>query len=141
MNAPGGTSTTVSRGGRLRRAHEQQIIVAAELTVDSPDFGHLEPMVEATERELEAIGQKLPEVVVADAGYGHKRQMERVVNRGIQVLIPARCERTQARPTRLEGARYAFMRRVLETRTPRRSTDDGWRRSSQWSARRSSTAA
>ena len=27
---------------------EQQIVIAAEVTVDSPDFGHLEPMVAAT---------------------------------------------------------------------------------------------
>ena len=33
-----------------------QIIVAAEITIDSPDFGHLEPMVDAVERELAAIG-------------------------------------------------------------------------------------
>ena len=32
--------------------NEHQIVVAAEVTVDSPDFGHLEPMVDATEREL-----------------------------------------------------------------------------------------
>ena len=32
--------------------NEHQIIVAAEVTVDSPDFGHLEPMVDATQREL-----------------------------------------------------------------------------------------
>jgi transposase len=36
--------------------NEKQIIVAAELTVDSPDFGHLEPMVKATVAELERIG-------------------------------------------------------------------------------------
>jgi transposase len=32
---------------------EQQIVLAAELTIDSPDFGHLEPMLDATETELE----------------------------------------------------------------------------------------
>jgi hypothetical protein len=32
--------------------NEHQIVVAAEVTVDSPDFGHLEPMVDATAREL-----------------------------------------------------------------------------------------
>ena len=30
--------------------NEQQIVLAAEITVDSPDFGHLGPMIEATER-------------------------------------------------------------------------------------------
>src|SRR3954471_6432154 len=68
--------------------NEHQIVIAAEVTVDSPDFGHLEPMVDATERELKQVGSKSPKVVVADAGYWHKRQMENVVDRGIQVLIP-----------------------------------------------------
>jgi hypothetical protein len=28
--------------------NEQQIILAAEITVDAPDFGHLEPMLDTT---------------------------------------------------------------------------------------------
>jgi hypothetical protein len=32
---------------------KEQIVLAAEISVDSPDFGHLEPMVEATVAELE----------------------------------------------------------------------------------------
>src|SRR4051794_11851159 len=35
---------------------EDQIVVAAEVTVDSPDFGHLEPMVTATHAELARAG-------------------------------------------------------------------------------------
>jgi hypothetical protein len=47
---------------------EQQIVIAAELTVDSPDFGHLEPMVSATETELARVAiSTAPEVVLADA--------------------------------------------------------------------------
>jgi hypothetical protein len=34
----------------------EQIIVAAEVTIDSPDFGHLEPMVTATVRDLDRAG-------------------------------------------------------------------------------------
>ncbi len=68
--------------------NEHQILVAAEVTVDAPDFGHLEPIVDAAERELASVGADQPETVVADAGYWHKRQMENVVSRGIQVLIP-----------------------------------------------------
>jgi len=50
----------------------EQIVIAAEVTVDSPDFGHLQPMIAATERELSAIGvaNALPGVVLADAGTG-----------------------------------------------------------------------
>ncbi len=95
--------------------NEQQIVVAAEVTVDSPDFGHLEPMVEAAERELVSVGARPPEVVVADSGYWHKRQMEHIVGRGIPVLIPPDSSlRKGARPG-WNGGLYAFMRRVLAT--------------------------
>ena len=95
--------------------NEHQIVVAAEVTVESPDFGHLEPMVDAAQRELARAGAESPGVVVADAGYWHKRQMENVVGRGIQVLIPPDSGlRTSARPG-WDGGLYAFMRRVLST--------------------------
>jgi hypothetical protein len=96
--------------------NEHQIVVAAELNVDSPDFGHLEPMVSAAERELVAAGvSAAPAVVVADAGYWHHDQMDKLASRGIQVLIPpGRGKRKGARPG-WDGGRYAFMRRVLET--------------------------
>jgi hypothetical protein len=69
--------------------NEQQVILAAEITIDSPDFGHLEPMVDAVQRELGTAGiAELPGTVVADPGYWHKLQMEEVVSRGIQVLVP-----------------------------------------------------
>jgi hypothetical protein len=71
--------------------NERQIVVAAEINPDSPDFGHLEPMVDAACRELAAagVGQR-PEVVVADAGHWHQAQMESIVSQGTQVLIAAR---------------------------------------------------
>ena len=96
--------------------NEHQIIIAAEVTVDSPDFGHLEPMVDPTQRELAAIGvSSLPETVVADPGYWHKPQMENIVARGIQVLIPPDSGlRTEPRPGWNKGL-YAFMRMVLST--------------------------
>jgi transposase len=98
--------------------NEQRVVIAAELTVDSPDFGHLEPMVSAVGAELEAAGvAEAPQVVVADAGYWHQVQMEAIVNRGIQVLVPPDAgKRRGARPG-WEGGAYAFMRRVLATDT------------------------
>jgi transposase len=92
----------------------EQIVIAAEVTVDSPDFGHLEPMVNAAERELAAVGSTaLPEVVLADAGYWHHAQMERLTGRGTVVLIPPDAgKRKGARPG-WDGGLYAFMRRVL----------------------------
>jgi transposase len=95
---------------------ERQIVIAAEVTVDSPDFGHLEPMVAATETELAAAGiDALPEVVLADAGYWHSEQMEQLTGRGTVVLIPPDAgKRKGARPG-WDGGLYAFMRRVLAT--------------------------
>ena len=93
---------------------EQQIVIAAEVTVDSPDFGHLEPMVATTEIELAAAGiTSSPEVVLADAGYWHQAQMETLTGRGTVVLIPPDAgKRKGARPG-WDGGPYAFMRRVL----------------------------
>jgi transposase len=96
--------------------NENQIVIAAELNTDSPDFGHLEPMVWAAEDELADAGvAEAPAVVVADAGYWHHDQMDALAGRGIQVLIPPDAgKRKGARPG-WDGGRYAFMRRVLET--------------------------
>ena len=91
-----------------------QIIVAAEIAVESPDFGHLEPAVRAALRELEDAGvTQRPETVLADAGYWHTRQMENIVSDGIQVLVPPDAGlREDTRPGWDKGP-YAFMRRVL----------------------------
>ena len=93
---------------------EQQIVIAAEVTVDSPDFGHLEPMVRATRTELAAAGiAAAPEVVLADAGYWHQAQMDRLTGDGTVVLIPPDAgKRKGARPG-WDGGLYTFMRRVL----------------------------
>ena len=92
----------------------RQIIVAAEIAVESPDFGHLEPAVRAALRELDQAGvAQRPETVLADAGYWHTRQMESIVSDGIQVLVPPDAGlRDGARPGWDKGP-YAFMRRVL----------------------------
>src|SRR3954469_16875316 len=66
----------------------EQIVIAAEVTVDSPEFGHLEPMVSAAQAEPASAGiDAAPEVVLADSGYWHQVQMEAIVDRGMQVLI------------------------------------------------------
>jgi transposase len=46
--------------------NEQQIVIAAEVMVASPDFGHLEPMLSAARAELEAAGvSDTPQTVLA----------------------------------------------------------------------------
>jgi transposase len=79
--------------------NEQQVVIAAELTTDSPDFGHLEPMVRAAQREPRGLEVGDPGVVLADAGYWHQRQIETVVSDGIQVLVsPDSSLRRRPRP-------------------------------------------
>jgi hypothetical protein len=93
-----------------------QIIVAAEVAVESPDFGHLELITRAALRELGDAGvTQRPETVLGDAGYWHTRQMENIVSDGIKVLVPPDAGlRDGARPGWDKGA-YAFMRRVLSS--------------------------
>jgi hypothetical protein len=95
---------------------EEQIVIAAEVNVDSPDFGHLEPMVTAARIELGRAGvEESPAVVLADAGYWHQVQMERLVSDGMAVLVPPDAKKRGAARPGWDGGLYAFMRRVLAT--------------------------
>jgi transposase len=94
---------------------EEQIVLAAELSTSSPDFGHLAPMVKATKRELQAIGvTDIPAVAVADSGYWNEQQMDDVVaNEHVQVLIPPDAGKRQAPRPGWQGGRYTAMRQAL----------------------------
>ena len=95
-----------------------QIIVAADVAVESPDFGHLEPAVRAALRELEDAGvTQRPETVLADAGYWHTRQMENIVSDGIKVLVPPDAGLREGTRPGWDKGPYAFMRRVLASET------------------------
>ena len=96
--------------------NENRIVIAAEIEVVSPDFGHLERIVTAARGELEAVGvTQPPGAIVADSGYWHIEQMHRLAADGIPVLIPPDSGlRTKPRPG-WDGGYYAFMRRVLST--------------------------
>ena len=60
--------------------NEHQVVLAAEVLTTAPDFGQLEPMLDAAQRELAAAGvSERPGVLLADAGYWHQQQMERIV--------------------------------------------------------------
>ncbi len=84
--------------------NEQQIVIAAEVTVVAPDFGSLEPMVTAALGELTAAGvSERPGVVLADAGYWHTGQMENVIQPGDTGTDPARRGQPQGRKPRLGG--------------------------------------
>jgi Transposase DDE domain/Transposase domain (DUF772) len=129
---PAGTINTTDHDSRIVRTtgqpakqgynaqaavNENQIIVAAEVTVQSGDFGHLEPMVDAAISELEKAGvTESPDTVVADPGYWHKKQMENIIaNRHIQVLMPPDSGLRQGTRPGWDKGIYAFMRRVLAT--------------------------
>jgi hypothetical protein len=93
--------------------NEQQIVIAAEVMVRSPDFGYLDPLVAATETELEKIGvTEKPNVMLADAGYWHQQQMDKIVGRGIQLIIPPDADRRKGSKPR-PGGGYRAARREL----------------------------
>jgi hypothetical protein len=111
-------------------ATADQIVIAAELSTDSPDGRLLAPMAEAAERELAAAGvEEQPAVLLADAGYWNVPQIEQVEASGTEVLVatesgsPQRRKERERRPRkprdkRMEGT-YLAMRRKLATQRGR----------------------
>jgi hypothetical protein len=96
--------------------NEQEIVVAAELSVSSADFGQMGLMIDKARAELAAAGvTDQPAVVLADAGYSHGKQIDQLMGQGIQVLIPADADKRRCTGPGWDGGRYALMRNVLET--------------------------
>ena len=95
---------------------EGQIVLAAEISVESLDTANLQPMVQTAIRELEAVGvTDTPGVVLADAGYWKNDAIETLASEGIPTLVaPDADRRKEPRPGR-RGGRYDFSRRVLAT--------------------------
>ena len=95
---------------------EQQIILAAEISVDAADFGHLEPMLEVTLTHLSRHGiTEQPEAVVGDAGYWHTRQIEAIADRGIEVLVPPDGAAREGNRPGWESGLFEQMREKLRT--------------------------
>jgi transposase len=96
--------------------NEHQVVLAAEIETVGADFGHLEPMLAATQRELAGAGvDEAPGVLLADAGYWHGEQMQRVAEKGIEVLIPPDTSRRRTTRRNWDGGGYDEMREVLAT--------------------------
>src|SRR3954453_10566841 len=96
--------------------NEHQVILAAEIETVGGDFGHLEPMLDAAQHELQAAGvTDTPGVLLADAGYWHGEQMQRITERDIQVLIPPDTSRKRTTRRNWDGGRYDEMRELLAT--------------------------
>jgi transposase len=95
-------------------ATEQQIIVAADVTIGGNDRALLEPMITAAQSELEQAGvSDAPGVVLADAGYWNGPHIDALVARGMQVLVRPDAD-TRKQPSRIRrGGHYDFMRAVL----------------------------
>ena len=71
-------------------------------------------MVRAVRSELDYAGvPNTPEVVLADAGYWHQVQIERLMSDGLPVLIPPDANKRKGERPGWQGGLYAFMRRVL----------------------------
>jgi transposase len=130
-DTPQGTINTTDPDSRLQKTmkgwiqgynaqaavNQHQVFLAADVMVASPDFGHLEPVLDATRSELSRAGvDEPPGVVVADAGYWHQQQMERAMADGVTVLItPDSRTRKGSRRYGWEGGLYAFMRAVINS--------------------------
>jgi transposase len=100
--------------------NERQIILAAEITVDAGDFGHLEPMLNTALDHLHRHGvSDPPDAVAADAGYWHTAQMRQITDRGIQVLVPPDGGKRQGLRPGWEHGLYDQMRQTLATDTGR----------------------
>jgi hypothetical protein len=90
-----------------------QIILAAEISTRSPDFGHLAPALDAAIRDLQLGVKQRSTTVLADTGYWHGEQIDEIVAGGTQVLIPPQSStRMTPRPGWRDG-RFDFMRAVL----------------------------
>src|SRR3982750_2205777 len=55
------------------------------------------------------------DVVLADAGYWHQVQMQRLMADGLQVLVPPDANKRNGERPGWQGGLYTFMRRVLST--------------------------
>jgi transposase len=95
---------------------EGQIILAAEISIESLDTANLQPMVQTAIGELEAAGvTESPGVVLADAGYWKNDAIETLCGEGIPTLVAPDADRQkQPRPGR-RGGPYDFARRILAT--------------------------
>ena len=96
--------------------NDRQIILAAEISIDAPDFGHLEPMLDTTLRQLEHHGvTEQPDAILADAGYWHTDQIQSITERGVEVLIPPDGTMRDGKRPGWENGLYELMRRKLST--------------------------
>ena len=95
---------------------EQQVILAAQVSLHAPYFGHLEPMLDQALAHLRLHGiAEQPEAVVGDAGYWHTRRSTRSRIAGSRRSFrPTGAMRDDNRPGWEDGL-YEQMREKLKT--------------------------
>jgi Transposase DDE domain len=98
--------------------NDQQVVLAAEISNAAADFGHLGPMLDTTLQELREQGIDVaPEVVLADAGYWHTAQVQRIAEQRIEVLAPPD---GNIREGKRPGWEAGFYERIREKMTTER---------------------
>ena len=93
-------------------------IVAVELTRAAPDVQELGPMLEAAQRNLEALGHAPIGILLADAGYYSDANVRSLAEAGPELLIASRNDRSRRGPAR------AHPGRALDTRADAPHADD-----------------
>ena len=101
--------------------NDRQVVLAAEISLAAPDFGHLAPMLKTTLDALREQGvEQTPEVVLADAGYWHTAQMQSIERQGIEVLAPPDGNMREGKRPGWEHERYEQMREKLTSERGRK---------------------
>ena len=101
--------------------NDQQIVLAAEISIAAPDFGQLGPMLDTTLDGLREQGvAEVPDVVLADAGYWHTAQMQQITDQGIEVLVPPDGNMREGKRPGWEHGRFEQMREKLTTERGRK---------------------
>jgi transposase len=96
--------------------NDQQIVLAAEVSIAAADFGQLGPMFEKTMRGLAAQGvTETTDAVLADAGYWHTAQMQKITDSGVEVLLPPDGNMREGKRRGWEDGRFQAMRDKLSS--------------------------
>ena len=122
--------------------NDQQIILAAEITIDAP--GLRAPRADARhDARAPAPARRSPSSPrwsLADAGYWHTRQMQAIAERGIEVLVPPDGNDARGQTPRLGGRRLrADARQARPPTAAASSTRSARSRSSRYSGRSNTT--
>lgn len=72
-----------------------QVIVAAEVSHAATDMHELQPLIEATNRNLQALGSESARVLLADAGYYSEANVVQAGEGGPELLLATRSDRNR----------------------------------------------